>query len=122
MKRHLIVLLAALVIAGCSAGTADRGTVLGSFAQVGGPGQIVDGRTVTNRTPLTGHVVARSQSGDVFTVTVGKSGQFRMLLPPGTYRLTGYSPRYPGPCAGENAIRVRTGKRVTHINVICVAA
>lgn len=96
--------------------------VLGRLVQVGGPGQIVDGRTVTPSTPLAGHVVARSESGDVFTVIVGKSGHFQMLLPPGTYRLTGYSPIYPGPCAGESAIRVRSGRHAAHIDVICLAA
>lgn len=129
VQRRLILVVGALAlaIAGCSAGstgqgTSDRGTVLGSFMQVGGPGLLVDGRLVTQRFPLPGQVVARGQTGSTFTVTVGKSGHFRMLLPPGTYRLTGYSPMYPGPCAGENAIKVRTGKHVTHINVICVAA
>jgi len=45
-----------------------------------------------------------------------------MLLPPGTYQLTGYSPMYPGPCPGESGIKVSTAKHVTRVNVICVAS
>jgi hypothetical protein len=45
-----------------------------------------------------------------------------MLLPPGTYRLTGYSSSYPGPCDGERAIKVHSGVHVSHIDVVCVAA
>lgn len=112
-----------MAIAACSAGASDRGTVVGSFIQVGGPGVIVDGRPGQPKpVPMQGLVLARNQAGDVFAVTVGKNGQFRMLLPAGTYHLTGYSPMYEGPCAGESAIKVRTGKYVTHISVICVAA
>jgi hypothetical protein len=119
----MLLVVVLLPITGCGASTSDHGTVLGSFIQVGGPGQIVGGRPAQPRpVPMAGHVIARSQSGSVFTVTVGKSGRFEMLLPPGTYRLIGYSPMYPGPCAGESAIKVRTGKHVTHIDVICVAA
>jgi hypothetical protein len=117
------VLLVAFAIAGCGAGASEHGTVLGSFIQVGGPVSLVDGRPVPPKPlPLPGQVVARSQQGHLFTVSVGKSGQFQLLLPPGTYRLTGYSPMYPGPCAGESAIKVRPGKYVTHVNVICQAA
>jgi hypothetical protein len=120
VQRHLIFLIVASAIAGCSAGTSDRGVVLGRFIQVGGPGRIVEGRPVPNRpTPLPGQVVARSKAGNTFTVTVGKSGKFRMLLPPGTYRLTGYSPMYSGPCTGETAIKIRAGMHVTRINVVC---
>jgi hypothetical protein len=113
----------ALAVTACSAGTSDRGTVVGSFLQVGGPGVLVDGRPEQPKpVPMQGVVVARNQAGDVFDVTVGPSGRFRMFLPPGSYRLTGYSAMYQGPCAGESAIKVRMGKYLTHINVICVAA
>jgi hypothetical protein len=71
---------------------------------------------------LSGLVLARNHEGVLFSVTVDKSGYFRMLLPPGTYRLTGYSPSYPGPCTGERAIKVRSGKHVTHVDVVCVVA
>jgi hypothetical protein len=118
----LILLVVALAIAGCSNSTSDRGTVVGSFIQVGGPARLVNGSTVNNSTPLAGLVVARSRAGNLFTVTVGNGGHFRMLLPPGTYRFTGYSPSYPGPCSGERAIKVRVGAHVTRINIVCVAA
>jgi hypothetical protein len=118
-----MLLVVALAIAACSASPSDRGTVVGSFVQVGGPGVIVDGRAEQPKPiPMQGQVLARSQAGSVFAATVGKSGRFQMLLPAGTYRLTGYSPMYPGPCAGESAIKVSPGKNVTHVNVICVAA
>jgi hypothetical protein len=45
------------------------------------------------RLPLPGHVIATSTAGKRFTVSTGKSGRFTMFLAPGTYRLTGYSPR-----------------------------
>lgn len=122
VRRSLLLLLLALALAGCGPGTSDRGTILGSFTQVGGPALLVGGRPMQPKpVPLPGQVVARSAAG-VSTVTVGKTGRFRMLLPPGTYRLTGYSPMYPGSCAGEGAIKVRTGKYVTRVNIICVAA
>jgi hypothetical protein len=116
-------LVVALAAAACDAGASARGTVVGSFIQVGGPAVIVDGRPEQPKPiPLQGLVLARDQAGNVFAVTVCKSGDFRMSLPAGTYRLTGYSPMYQGPCAGESAIKVRTAKFVTHISVICVAA
>jgi hypothetical protein len=116
-----MLLIVPLAIGACSAGTSDRGMVVGNFIQVGGPGEIVNGRSEQPKpVPMQGVVLARSQAGKVFTVTVGKSGQFRMLLPAGTYQLTGYSPAYQGPCDGQSAIKVRTGKSVTHTSVICV--
>ena len=45
------------------------------------------------RLPLPGHVIATSTAGKRVTVSTGKSGRFTMFLAPGTYRLTGSSPR-----------------------------
>lgn len=117
-----MLLALALAITACSASASGRGTVVGSLIQVGGPAVVVHGHPEQPKpVPMQGLVLARSQAGSVFAVTVGKSGQFQMLLPAGTYRLTGYSSMYPGPCAGESVIKVRAGKQVTHISVICVA-
>ena len=117
----LAVLIASSAIAGCSQGGPRRGTVLGIFVEVGGPVPIEGGRPAPNKPiPVPGRLVARDQSGPSFAVKVGKSGRFRMVLPPGTYLLTGYTPFAQGlPCTRPGAVKVRPGNQATHIEVIC---
>jgi hypothetical protein len=109
-------------VAGCSQDTSLRGTVLGTFIEVSGPALITGGRFVPGKPiALPGRVVARGQSGQIFSVHVGENGHFRMLLPPGTYRFTGYGPfgRDNRGCSVDNAITVRAGLQVAHVEVVC---
>jgi len=80
------------------------GTVTGVLVSAGGP---APGAPV----PLPGQVVAVSTDGSRHTATAGRSGRYRLSLPPGTYRLTGHSPmvRSEGTemlCTGAHAIHV----------------
>lgn len=91
--------------------------VSGAFVLVGGPAPGV-------RLPLPGHIVATNTAGRRFTVTVGKSGLFTMWLPPGTYRLTGHSPRahvgrHEMRCAAPRPVHARAGSPTPRVKVIC---
>jgi hypothetical protein len=92
--------------------------VSGVFVIVGGPAPGV-------RLPLPGRVVATNTAGRRFTGTVGKSGRFTMWLPPGTYRLTGHSPRVHAGgretrCAAAHPVRAQVGGSPTaRVEVAC---
>jgi hypothetical protein len=43
--------------------------------------------------PLAGQVVAWNEAGEQFTAVTTSDGRFQLLLPPGTYQLTGTSPQ-----------------------------
>lgn len=91
--------------------------VRGVLVMVGGPAPGA-------RRLLPGHIVATSTAGRRVTGTVGASGHFTMLLPPGTYHLTGHSPRvraggHEMRCAAAQPVRVRAGSRTPHVEVIC---
>jgi hypothetical protein len=97
--------------------TGGEGTVTGSFIAVGGPSPGLP-------RPLLGQVTAKSSTGHKFTVTVGKSGRFVLLLPAGVYRLTGRSPMFSvngveGTCAADQPVRVRAGKKTLGVEVVC---
>ena len=62
-----------------------RQVVTGTLLRVGGPPGV-------RPKPLPGRVVARNEAGLEFTAATGDDGQFQLLLPPGTYLLTGTSP------------------------------
>jgi hypothetical protein len=116
-------LIAATAIGGCTghAKTA-HGTVTGIFLMVGGPAG--PGHPHGVRLPLPGHVIATNIAGERITVSTGKSGRFTMLLPPGTYHLTGYSPQvYAGRaemrCTAVHAVHVKAGKSTRGVEVIC---
>jgi hypothetical protein len=86
------------------------------FIEVGGSGAAPPDR------PLSGRVVADSRTGQAFTVTVGKSGHFRMLLPLGTYRFNGYTPSVLGGVGCTTAkpfINVWTTTQAIRIQVVC---
>jgi hypothetical protein len=44
------------------------------------------------RVPLPGQVAARNAAGEEFRAVAASDGRFRLLLPPGTYEMTGTSP------------------------------
>ncbi len=91
--------------------------VSGAFVMVGGPAPGV-------RLPLPGHIVATNAAGRRFAGTVGKSGLFTMWLPPGTYHLTGHSPRvqvdhHQMRCAAAHPVRARAGSPAPRVEVVC---
>ncbi len=91
--------------------------VSGVFVMVGGPAPGV-------RLPLPGRIVATNTPGRRFTGTAGKSGHFTMWLPPGTYHLTGHSPRVQAGhhemrCAAAHPVRARAGSPAPRVEVVC---
>ncbi len=112
----ILILAATAAISGCSGGPVRHGTVTGVFVMVGGPGPGVSVR-------LPGRVIAPSTAGQRFPVTVSMSGRFTIYVPPGTYQLTGYSPRVhvnhaEMRCVAARAVHVRVGQP-TRGNVYC---
>jgi hypothetical protein len=104
-----MLLIALMAVAGCSQNQLRRWDVAGSFTASGGPAPgIIE--------PLPGRVVASNQAGQVFSVTVGRSGHFRMFLPTGAYRFTGYG---PGGCVARGDATVRGVKQTTRVQVVC---
>jgi hypothetical protein len=88
------------------------GTIAGTLVRVGGP--------APGAVALPGQVTAKSSTGRKFTVTVGKSGKFVLSLSPGEYKLTGHSPLVSQEtCMATKPVRVKTGQRVSGVEVIC---
>ncbi len=109
MQASLLALVMVGAAVGCGQNQEPRAKLVGTFIEAGGP---APGSTF----PIAGRVVAESQTGQVFTVTVGRSGHFQLLLPPGTYRLTGYS----SGCIGRGGpITVRAARQAAHVEVVC---
>lgn len=111
-----MTLAATTAIGGCTGGLGKPGTVSGVFLMVGGPSPGVSVR-------LPGRVIASSRNGQRRTVTVSTDGRFAIHLPPGTYQLTGYSPRvhvgnHEMRCVAMHRVHVRSG-RSTRGNVYC---
>ena len=102
---------------GCKApGLGRHGLVFGFFLMVGGPAPGVSVR-------LPGRVIATTTTGRRFTVAVKYRCRFQFRLPPGTYRLTGYSPRVRSNnaemrCVASHPVHVRAGQS-TRRNVYC---
>ena len=97
-------------------GLGRHGLVIGFFLMVGGPSPGV-------RVRLPGRVIATRTTGQRFTDTVNAVGQFQFRLPPGTYQLTGYSPRVRENnaemrCVATHPVHVRVGQS-TRRNVYC---
>jgi hypothetical protein len=118
-----VSVIVATTIAACRGHTSTaNGTVSGIFVMVGGPASTANPNGV--RLTLPGRVIATSGAGQRFTVITGKNGQFTMLLPPGSYHLTGYSPRVlingqEMRCRSEHAVQARVGKSIRGIEVFC---
>ena len=116
-----LVILATLV--GCGGRrTPDRGTVSGTFVAMGGPAP-VNGHPM-RVVPLPGRIIATNSAGRHVQVAVGGSGKFRLSLPPGTYRLIGYSPRVlvnqaEMRCRAIHPVHVTAARSLLHVKVIC---
>jgi hypothetical protein len=91
--------------------------VSGDFVMVGGPAPGI-------RRPLPGQIAATNTAGRRFTGTVGKGGRCAMWLPPGTYHLTGRSPRvhaghHETGCAAAHPVRARAGRPTPRVEIVC---
>lgn len=89
--------------------TSGRFGILSSIGPAGVPGLPITGtlQTVGGPPPglptnVPGTVRFDSSNGVTVTAPVGKDGRFTAAVPPGTYTVTGFSPRYyNGPCGGD---------------------
>jgi hypothetical protein len=106
---------AALVAAGCSAGTTGpTGTVAGTFLRMGGPAG-------TPTMPLPGTIMFLGQGGSTISVSSDGTGKFTGRLPPGSYSVTAESSLIDegkAPCSRPLTTRVQAGKTVT-ITLVC---
>jgi len=71
----------------------DKAVVTGSLRVFGGP--ITTSRSGT---PVAGRVVFKPARGVAHAVKVGKSGEFRIALPGGTYKAYGGPPAWGNKC------------------------
>ena len=110
----LCVAGAALIAAGCSAGTAaaPTGTVQGRLLAYPGP-MPANGKPPT--VPVAGMVAFTDTSGHTVTVTVGASGRFTVHLAAGSYSAL-LAPASLSPVR-EN-VHVQANRTLT-INVLC---
>ena len=95
-----------------TAGAEPRQVVTGTLLRVGGPPR-------TPPLPLPGSVVARHEADVEFTAVTGDDGRFQLLLPPGTYLLTGTSPqvssgRKVGSLSGRPGTVLQVGSSPIH--------
>ena len=133
MRRIRYALMAAAAITsittGCAAQSIDHPTaaaeyrqvVTGTLLRVGGPATVAAPGTPV---PLAGQVEARNEAGEQFTAVTTSNGRFQLLLPPGTYQLTGTSPQVPGipgRLAGRAGavLHVTKNKPIHDVQVIC---
>jgi hypothetical protein len=118
----VLVSLGIAVLAGCAAHQTVRpghgGTVTGTLV-FGGPGA-----AARLPQPVPGQVAAVNAVRGQWTVTTGDNGRFRFYLPPGTYQLTGHSPKVTlngnaVECGATHPIHVTIGKTTQGIEVMC---
>lgn len=111
-----MVLIAGIsVLAGCGGSPRGYQTVHGTFVRVGGP-------ALGSPFSLPGTITARAGTGQTFTATAGRNGQFTLSLPPGSYHVTGRSPLMQSGqmiCAATADLRVTHGKPARPITVVC---
>jgi hypothetical protein len=103
------------VLAGCGDSPGHHRSVSGAFVRVGGP---APGSPV----PLPGTITARAATGQTFTATAGRNGQFTLSLPPGAYHVTGRSPLMQSgqmACAATADLHVTRSKRGRPVTVVC---
>jgi hypothetical protein len=122
--RHPIAafVLAVLVVIGVGVGGLAAtgsglpvGTVTGRFVEMGGP---YPGLSI----PLSGHVVFSSARGANYSTSSDAHGQWALSVPPGTYAVTGFSPKWDdgrAPCRAGNRVRVRAGAVVNRVEIVC---
>jgi hypothetical protein len=105
--------------AGCSGGPdPSTGTVTGYLEMAGGPATLA-GRTPSLRVPGT---ITAASPHDTQHGPAAKNGAFTLVLPAGTYTLTGTSPQYnsgQGQCIAAARVVIRAGV-ITRADVTCV--
>jgi hypothetical protein len=119
-SSFLVLALATMsAMAGCATHQTARpghgGTVTGTLIFGGGVGR---------RGPVPGQVVAANPASGQFTATSGDNGRFRLYLPPGSYQLTGHSPKVTlngveVECNATNPVHVTARTTTRGIKVIC---
>jgi hypothetical protein len=112
-KRALVgALLFLTACAGHSSQPTAMATMTGTLEAAGGP-------ATANIRPLSGTVTARG--GNVYTVSVGADGHYRLRVQPGSYTVTGHSRAYEGGAATCRATAPVTGigGKTTTGNVYC---
>jgi hypothetical protein len=110
----LAVGLPLTAMAGCTGGTPESGRVTGALEAVGGPAP------GTPR-PLPGRVFFKSVGGELHVASVATDGKFSLILPAGSYTVTGRSRQYEGgnlDCRASGAVTVAAGGTV-HVLVSC---
>jgi hypothetical protein len=140
MRKIVCVVAVVVPLAGCAAGAgaaphetvanpAPRGTVTGRLQREGGP--LGPGGTQPRVVPLPGTVrfELAGRTRPPVAVAVGRSGTFTVALAPGTYRVTGQSPRIQEetsdgtttdpPCAQPTAVTVVAG-RTARVTLNCI--
>ena len=103
------------VLVGCEGYPGHPQTVHAKFVRVGGP---APGPPV----PLPGKITARAASGATFKATAGRDGRFTLSLPPGTYRVTGRSPRIQSgqiTCGATRELHVSRSQPAHPVMVVC---
>jgi len=81
----------------------------------GGPGPV---------RPVPGRVVAVGSAGTQAQVTAGDDGRFRMSLPPGSYQVTGHSPKVllngsEVQCSAAHPVKITARRTTRGITVTC---
>jgi len=144
MRKIVCVVAIVVPLAGCAAGAgagaaavphgsaarpAPRGTVTGRLQREGGP--LGPGGTQPRVIPLPGTVrfELAGRTRPPVAVAVGRSGTFSVRLAPGTYHVTGQSPRIQEgtgdgtttdpPCAQPTAVTVVAG-RTARVTLNCI--
>jgi len=111
--------VALTAVAGCSGGPApSTGTVTGYLEMAGGPATLAGG-TPSFRVPGT---ITAVSARDTQHGPAAKNGAFTLVLPVGTYTLTGTSPQYnsgQGRCIATGRVVIRAGV-ITRADVTCV--
>jgi hypothetical protein len=116
-KRVIVSSLCLVALtSGCGGHQTSTGTINGVFQEVGGPPEL-------GPRPLAGIVELTSSLGKHSSLTVGKDGDFRARVAPGTYSATGkYPPGKSGQlemtCQGLAPVVVHAGQAV-HMTVEC---
>jgi hypothetical protein len=121
-KLWAATVVAAAALAGCASGpNGPTGTVTGHLEMVGGPVTLSGGRPVGRPVFLVPGAITAVSGSATFHASAAKDASFTLVLPDGTYTVTGTSPQDDdgkATCVAAARVTVRTDK-VTRADVIC---